>query len=391
MKYPKERYKGQKPWMDYEWLYNEYITKDRSSQDIANEYGCKRNTIQCWLAKHKIHKDKIVREKRQPKKRYQEEEYLRYEHLVNGKSMSDIARENNVSLDTIQRYMQIYGIDYWRQDRKRFFSDDEAKEVVDLYTNKGMSALQIGMMYGTSHSVVIRELRSRGIHTRSMQEAQLVDQNGNVNDLFYDEQWLREMHWKHQLTCKEIGAMLGYGPGTVRRQMHALGIPTMTNSESKRGRMTGPDHPNWQGGLTPLKALLREYFTVNIAPEIAKRDKYTCQLCGAEHVILNVHHIRSFSEIVNEIAQEHPELDCEYVYDRQKLYTIITSDPRFCDHNNLITFCRECHYFIIHAYKQSKTISSQASYEEGSETIPSGSTSQAIGDGSVGALNESVI
>jgi hypothetical protein len=58
-----------------------------------------------------------------------------------------------------------------------------------------------------------------------------------------------------------------------------------------------------------------------------------------------------------------------------KLYSLIIADNRFLDENNLITFCKECHYFEIHEYKHKKTISSQASCEEeGSETIPIGST-----------------
>ena len=52
-----------------------------------------------------------------------------------------------------------------------------------------------------------------------------------------------------------------------------------------------------------------------------------------------------------------------------ELYDIITHDSRFLDEDNLITFCRDCHFFEIHNYDR-KTISSQASSEEGSETIP---------------------
>jgi hypothetical protein len=45
MNYPKNRYTGEKPWMNYDWLYNEYVVKDKGSQDIADEYGCKQSTI----------------------------------------------------------------------------------------------------------------------------------------------------------------------------------------------------------------------------------------------------------------------------------------------------------------------------------------------------------
>ena len=105
-----------------------------------------------------------------------------------------------------------------------------------------------------------------------------------------------------------------------------------------------------------------------MSPKAAKRDDYTCQLCGAKHVVLHVHHIRPFSEIVAEILNEHPMLDPNDVDDKLELYEIITHDPRFLDEDNLITFCKDCHLFKIHNYKR-KTTSSQALKGEGSETI----------------------
>ena len=41
---------------------------------------------------------------------------------------------------------------------------------------------------------------------------------------------------------------------------------------------------------------------------------------------------------------------------------IIISDKRFLDENNLITYCKNCHLYIIYGYD--KTIRSEASDEE---------------------------
>ena len=161
------------------------------------------------------------------------------------------------------------------------------------------------------------------------------------------------MHWDENKTCKEIGEMLGnIDAGTIRRQMQNLGIPTKTNSESKIGLMVGENHPNWKGGVSKLNALLREYFNTNLSPLVAKRDNYTCQLCGATHVILHVHHIKWFSEIVDEIMNEHPDLLPNNPKDMQVLYDIITHDERFLDLDNLITYCKDCHLYRIHEYKK---------------------------------------
>ena len=362
MNYPKKRYTGEKPWMDKEWLFNEYVTKDRSTQDIADEYGCKRNTIQCWLSRHNI-KKAVVKREYKIKHNYQDKDFLIKEHIQNKKSMTQIAKENGVSSDTIRYHLIKNGIDYWRAENETFFDETNIGDVIDLY-NSGVSANEIANRYNTSHGVVIRALNNSGIKTRNMQEAQLTLHMDEIPSVFYDPEWLENEHWGEGKTCKDIGKELGIDPGAVRRQMQKLGIRTMTNAESKIDRMVGHKHPNWQGGLTPLKFLLREYFHVNQAPRITARDNYTCQNCGATHTVLNVHHIRGFSEIVNEIVSEHPELDVNDPDDRLKLYDIVVSDNRFLDEDNLITYCKYCHYFIIHNYKQRKTISSQDTDDE---------------------------
>lgn len=342
-------------------MYNEYVIKDRSTKNIAEEYGCKQNTIQQWLAKHKIKKD-VKKTPRVEKYKYQNKDFLYHEHIINSKSMSQIAKENNISQDTVRYYLQKHNIDYWQMTPRNTYTDKDKTRIIDLYVNQNMSANQISILYNTSHNVILRILRNEGITTRDYREAQFATNNKEYNELFDDANYLNHLHWEENKSCKEIGELLGgYEAGTVRRHMQQLGLKTKTNSESKIGLMIGEKHPNWKGGITPLNLLLREYFHTNQVPKIAKRDNYTCQLCGAKHTVLNVHHIYEFSKIIDDIMAEHPELDCNITEDRLKLYQIITNDNRFLDENNLITFCKDCHYFKIHNYKRHKTISSQAS------------------------------
>ena len=375
MNYPKHRYTGPKPWMNRDWLYEEYVVKDRSSADIANEYGCTQNTIQCWLRNHGIKKEilthNIVRDKQ-----HQQYDYLYEQHIAKGESMAEIARECGVSPDAIRENLKRNGIEiHQRQHRMKYTPEDE-EMMIHLYCDEHMSAYQIAKMYETDHNTIIRHLSARGINTRNRQDAQFNANNKVIPSEFFDAELLRKMHWEDGLSCKDIGLMLNIDAGTIRRQMHKLGVQTKTNAQSKIGLMVGNQHPNWRGGITPLNLLLREYFHINIAPVIAKRDGYTCQLCGKTHTILNVHHIVEFAEIVHTICDEHPELNPDDIEDRMELYRIITADHRFLDESNMITFCRDCHYNIIHKGKftSSKTISSQAFLKEGSETIPQGST-----------------
>lgn len=101
---------------------------------------------------------------------------------------------------------------------------------------------------------------------------------------------------------------------------------------------------------------LREVFKVQQVPVILKRDGYKCARCGNKHS-LQVHHIRHFSDILNQLLINNPELDP--IKDQNKLYEKALNMPEFTDLNNLITYCKECHLFYIHGYKHN----SQAHYK----------------------------
>ena len=42
-------YRNKKPFWNKEWLYNEYINKQKSAKEIADIQKCHRNTIYNWL------------------------------------------------------------------------------------------------------------------------------------------------------------------------------------------------------------------------------------------------------------------------------------------------------------------------------------------------------
>lgn len=352
MNYPKERYTGEKPWINKDWLYNEYIIKDRSTKDIADEYGCKRNTIQCWLNKHKIKKEVVKRDR---KNKYPEitKEFLIEENINKKKTLSQISKEIGIPLDTLTRYCNEFGINYWTEQHPTKFSEEVEKEICDLYVNEKISTNQLGKMYNVEHGTIKNILLRNDIDIRNFQDAQLsLFHKNELPELFNDSEMLYDLHWNKNKTCKEIGKMIGVDAGTIRRQMNKLGIKTKTNSESKIGVMVGSKHPNWKNGVSGLYPLIREFFTINLASKAVKRDNYRCQLCGvnSNNASLHVHHIRHLRDIVNEILSEHPDLSVQD--NMQELYNIITHDARFLDLNNLITYCKDCHLYKIHGFKR---------------------------------------
>ena len=364
MNYPKHRYTGEKPWMNKEWLYNEYIVKDRSTFDIATEYGCKQSTLQCWLIKFGIKKQKLKHSIHNPKP-HQQKEYLYEEYIVKNRTIESIAEDNNVDDSTISYFLKKYGMFRDKIVHKVDLSDEDSNEIARLYKYGSLSTVELAYKFSVSRTVIKRVLREKGVRLRSLSESQFAHNSKRYVEELDDAELLHNMHWVENMSCKDMGETLGCDPQTVRRHMKSLGIPTRNNSQSKVGKMCGDKHHNWKGGVTPLNLLLREYFHINIVPIVAKRDNYTCQECGKKHTVLHIHHIRKFSDILNEILEENNTLDPSNIDDRQKLYDITIKDERFLDEKNLITLCKQCHI-----KRHSKTISSQADISEGSETIP---------------------
>ena len=193
-------------------------------------------------------------------------------------------------------------------------------------------------------------MRKANKTSRSLSESQFAHNKKEYPEDLDNFEKLYDMYISNRMSKKDIGFQYNVAPAVVDSRLKKFGIKIRGVSETMRGRFIGENHPNWKGGRTGIYMRLREYFSVNQTPNVLKRDHYCCQLCNSKKK-LQVHHIKPFKEIFDEILNEHPELDI--IKNEHELYDIMRNDSRLNNYDNLITYCKECHLFKVHGYKKS--------------------------------------
>lgn len=130
-----------------------------------------------------------------------------------------------------------------------------------------------------------------------------------------------------------IGYMLGKKQTDEAKEKISKALNDRKLSEQHKLNMSlsrrGEKSSNWKGGRTTLvKQIRKNYKYRQWRDDVFMRDDFTCQECG-HRGILNAHHIKSFSIILEEyeITTLEEALLCN------ELWNI----------NNGITLCEECH------------------------------------------------
>lgn len=213
----------------------------------------------------------------------------------------------------------------------------------------GFSTTDLSKEFGISHKTVINHLQHCGVPRRTLSEAQWTYQNKEIPKEFNSYESIYDLYITQSLSKQDLAIKFNCDPCVIDRILKFYNIPIRNNSESKIGILSGENHPNWKGGITPLGRRLREFFGTNQTLRVLKRDSYTCQCCGSKKD-LHVHHKVSFSTILNRIISEHPDLNPEK--DINELYNIAINDVEFRDLDNLVTYCHDCHLYKIHKYNE---------------------------------------
>lgn len=328
---------------EIEKLYNEGGLDVRK---LAKKYGTTRWSMQRFMEKSgiKIH-DPLQH------KQYVKDDETLIKLYCDCVPVEKISEALGVGCRGIMRRVKELGITRPKSMYSREQYDDSNDEkIVGLY-KEGKSSTEIAKIIGVTHRSVLTHLKHCGITTRTLSESQFNYNKKEFPEDLKDYEKVYDMYIVHRLSKKDLSGIYNVSARVVDRVLREFGISVRGDSEVKNGLYNGDKHPNWKGGRTNLYMRLRTYLSGYQKRKTLKRDKHTCQLCGSkEH--LQVHHIRQFRDIFNEILSEHPNLDVKK--DINELYEIMVHDERMNDLDNLITYCKECHLFKVHGYKHNE-------------------------------------
>lgn len=265
--------------------------------------------------------------------------------------VKEISIKLGVSNKAVYRKIKELGLVRPKSMMSRNQYDDSRDEyIINLY-KEGKSSVEIAKIIGVTHRTVQNHLKKSGFGTRTISESQFAKNGKSFPEELSTYESFYDLYVTRRLSKKDLSIMFNVSTQVINRLLDVYNIHKRNCSESKVGLFVGSKHPNWKGGRTPLYRRIREYSHKNVAPIAMKRDHYKCQYpgCGSSHRP-NVHHIKSFKSIFDEILLEHPELNVKD--NEEELYNIMINDSRINDIDNLITYCRDCHLYKIHEYER---------------------------------------
>lgn len=254
-------------------------------------------------------------------------EQLYKQYWILGLSLKEIAKENNVSIQTVFRHMKKRNIprrDYSEaaklfikknplpsHEKKRLKKLGQKQKIIipknslkQLYLSEKKSTTQIAKMFNCSVPTVSARLKEANIQIRTTSERK----SGTLNPSFgkrgkYSYRWDK----KHSKETKE-------------KISHK--VPRGT----KHFRWKPPEKR-----IEPINNQIRSCYKMKKWKlEIFKRDKFTCVFCGKKRnskIQINADHIKSFADIKKEykITSLNEALRCEAFWDPDNGRTLCVS------------------------------------------------------------------
>jgi transposase len=140
-----------------DWLYDQYITQGKSTNQIAKEIGCGASAVQHWLRTHEIPIRDCSSSKLKPSSQLLSDESWLNQYITLMKSASKIGQEIGCQQETVSNYLHKYGIPirsqseeisgerhplygkHHSEETRKKLSETNSKQVVSFETRKKIS------------------------------------------------------------------------------------------------------------------------------------------------------------------------------------------------------------------------------------------------------------
>ena len=218
--------------IDPDWLRREYVGNRRAASELARELGVATSTVHRQVKKlgfrvaprptpKKPKKDPVVRPRCDV-----DPAWLREQYLEKQRTLTDIARELDMSLSTLAKVAKTQGIRVTRGPRPRRKRPERVKRcsIVDLewlyrgFVVNGRSLTDMAREGGVTASTLRRQARRHHIGDARRQAH---------NQTSIDLGWLRREHVDNHRALSDMAREIGMATSSLRRQAvkHGIGAP----------------------------------------------------------------------------------------------------------------------------------------------------------------------
>lgn len=143
-----------------EWLYEQYVQKERPRAEIAKECGISEAGLKSVLIKYGIKKNHFV---------YPIKEIQQY--LQEGKTVVEIAKYIKCSETTIYRIMKKLGLSINYKPNYKQYDNSRDGIIISMYLD-GYSSTEIAKALNSTHITILNHLRHNQVPIRTFVECQ---------------------------------------------------------------------------------------------------------------------------------------------------------------------------------------------------------------------------
>lgn len=226
------------PLRDPDWLEDQYHGKEKTLLEIGSKLGVSDHAVLTWMEEHGIERRDTTSSEVQSDGNIdplKDSEWLETQYIKKELSAGEIAEELGVSKTPVLSYMKKHGIEA-RSIAERNSKGDvkplrDADWLYEHYVEKGMSQYEIAEKLGVSGATVGNWMDRHDIEPRPEFER---NSNGDIRPL-RDEEWLREQYLNRGKSTVEIAEELGVTVHPVRDYLDEYDIEIRSNEFN-------PDH-----------------------------------------------------------------------------------------------------------------------------------------------------